>query len=60
MLPLYAGQVIIIGVLLFASWKYGKLRHPATYLADSRECIYFFTGAHWKIKNRTAIFRNDH
>jgi hypothetical protein len=33
MLPLYAGQVIILGMLLFAAWKYSKLRHPATYLA---------------------------
>jgi hypothetical protein len=33
MLPLYISQVIIIGVLLLGAWKYGKLRHPATYLA---------------------------
>jgi hypothetical protein len=25
--------VLIIGMLLFASWKYGKLKHPGTYLA---------------------------
>ena len=33
MLPLYFTQVLIIGMLLFGAWKYGKLKHPATYLA---------------------------
>lgn len=33
MLPLYFTQVLIIGMLFFAAWKYGKLKHPATYLA---------------------------
>ena len=33
MLPLYITNVLIIGLLLLASWKYDKLRHPATYLA---------------------------
>ena len=33
MLPLYYTQAIIIGMLLFGAWKYGKLKHPATYLA---------------------------
>ncbi len=33
MLPLYYTQVLIIGMLFFGAWKYGKLKHPATYLA---------------------------
>ncbi len=33
MAPMYPTQVIIIGMLLFAAWKYNKLKHPATYLA---------------------------
>ncbi len=33
MTPLYAGQVIILGMIFFAAWKFGTLRHPATYLA---------------------------
>jgi len=33
MIPIYYTQVIIIGMLLFGAWKYGKLKHPATYLA---------------------------
>ena len=33
MLPLYFTQAIIIGMLLFGAWKFGTLRHPATYLA---------------------------
>jgi hypothetical protein len=33
MAPIYMAQVIIIGMLLIAAWKYKKLKHPATYLA---------------------------
>jgi len=33
MLPIYFTQALIIGMLLFAAWKYGKLKHPATSLA---------------------------
>lgn len=33
MRPLFLAQVIIIAMLLLGAWKYGKLRHPATYLA---------------------------
>lgn len=33
MCPLYITQAVIIAVLLLGAWKYGKLRHPATYLA---------------------------
>lgn len=32
-LPGYLTQVLIIGMIFFAAWKYGKLKHPATYLA---------------------------
>ncbi len=33
MVPIYLTQVLIIGMLLFAAWKYEKLKHPATWLA---------------------------
>lgn len=33
MIPLYPTQVLILGLLLLAAWKFGKLRHPATWLA---------------------------
>ena len=33
MMPIYLTQVIIIGMLLFAAWKYDKLGHLATRLA---------------------------
>ena len=33
MLPLYFTQFVILALLLLAAWKYGKLRHPATWLA---------------------------
>ncbi len=32
-IPLYYTQALIIGMLLLGAWKYGKLKHPATYLA---------------------------
>ncbi|MEO7306438.1 MAG: hypothetical protein ABIR78_05470 [Ferruginibacter sp.] len=31
--PIYYAQALIIGMLLLGAWKYGKLKHPATYLA---------------------------
>lgn len=33
MLPIYFTQAIIIGMLVLGAWKFGTLRHPATYLA---------------------------
>jgi hypothetical protein len=33
MLPLYITELLIISMLLFAAWKFRKLKHPATYLA---------------------------
>jgi hypothetical protein len=33
MLPIYPTQLLILGLLLLAAWKFGKLRHPATWLA---------------------------
>ncbi|HTH37900.1 MAG TPA: hypothetical protein VL572_08035 [Pyrinomonadaceae bacterium] len=33
MTSLYVTQLVILGMVAFAAWKYGKLRHPATYLA---------------------------
>jgi hypothetical protein len=32
-LPLYFTEILIIGMLLIGAWKYGKLKHPATFLA---------------------------
>jgi hypothetical protein len=31
--PLYLSQSIIVGMMLWAAWKYDKLKHPATYLS---------------------------
>jgi hypothetical protein len=33
MLPIYFTQVLIIGMLVLAAWKYGKFKHVATYFA---------------------------
>ena len=32
MAPVYLCQAIIILMVLLAAWKYGKLKHPATWL----------------------------
>ena len=33
MIPLYISQILILGMIAFAAWKFGTFRHPATYLA---------------------------
>lgn len=33
MQPIYLTQLIIIGMLFLGAWKYGKLKHPATFAA---------------------------
>lgn len=33
MASLYFSEALIIGLLLLGAWKYGKLKHPATFLA---------------------------
>ena len=33
MTSLYFSEGLIIGMLLLGAWKYGKLKHPATWLA---------------------------
>jgi hypothetical protein len=41
-IPLYIAEVLIIGMLFFMSWKYNKLKHPATYLALAVNCFNCF------------------
>jgi hypothetical protein len=41
MRPIYLGQALIIGMLLLGAWKYGKLRHQATYLATAVNLFIF-------------------
>lgn len=33
MIPIYYTQILILGMLFIGAWKYGKLKHPATFLA---------------------------
>ena len=42
MIPIYFTQVLIIGMLLFGAWKYGKIKHPATYFAVGVNLFLFF------------------
>lgn len=41
MWPVYSCQIIILGMLVFAAWKFDKLRHPATYLAAAVNIFVF-------------------
>jgi hypothetical protein len=41
MAPLYITQGLIIGMILFAAWKYDKLKHGATYLAVALNLFIF-------------------
>jgi len=38
----YASQVIILGLIFTAAWKFGTLRHPATYLAAAVNVFILF------------------
>lgn len=42
MVPIYLTQVLIIGTLCLAAWKFGKLKHPATYIAAGVNLFIFF------------------
>lgn len=42
MIPIYFSEILIIGMLLMGAWKYGKLKHPATYLAVGVNLFNFF------------------
>lgn len=33
MIPIYFTQLIIISLVILAAWKYGKIKHPGTFLA---------------------------
>ena len=41
MLPIYFTQALIMGMLLLGAWKYGKLKHPATFLALAVNLLIF-------------------
>lgn len=42
MLPLYFTQILIIAMLFLTAWKYGKFKHPATWLAAGVNVFIFF------------------
>lgn len=42
MIPIYFSEMLIVGMLLMGAWKYGKLKHPATYLAVGVNLFNFF------------------
>ena len=42
MIPIYFRLLLIMAMLLFGAWKFGKLKHPATYLALGINIFLFF------------------
>lgn len=42
MIPIYFTLLLIMAMLLLGAWKFGKLRHPATYLALGINIFLFF------------------
>jgi hypothetical protein len=44
MFPLYIAEGIILTMLLLGAWKYGKLKHPATWLAVAVNVFNLFVG----------------
>ncbi len=42
MIPIYFTLLLIMAMLLFGAWKFGKLKHPATYLALGINIFLFF------------------
>jgi hypothetical protein len=40
--PLYIAEGLILAMLLLGAWKYGKLKHPATWLAVAVNVFNFF------------------
>jgi hypothetical protein len=44
LIPIYFAEALIVGMLLVAAWRYGKLRHGATYLAVAVNVFNAFIG----------------
>lgn len=42
MTPIYGAAIFLIGLTILAAWKFGKVRHPATYLAVGINALLFF------------------
>ena len=54
MIPIYITQVLIIGMLLTAAWRYNKLKHAATYLSVGVNVFIFLLEpiGRWEIAQR--------
>ena len=55
--PIYLTLLLIIGMLLLVAWKYGKLKHPATYLAADVNLFIFFLEPIGKSTNVQALLK---
>ena len=57
MFPLYIAQVVILGLVLAAAWRFGTLRHPATYLAMAVNIFVLFLEPIGRSANVQAFLR---
>jgi hypothetical protein len=58
MLPAYVCQLMILVMIVFAAWKFGTLRHPATYLAMAVNIIVFFLEPIGRSETLQAVIRS--
>ena len=58
MSSLYFSEGLIIAMLLFGAWKYGKLKHPATSLALAVNLFNLFFGTHRKVRSGAIVLKN--
>lgn len=57
MSSLYITTGLIIAMLLLFAWKYGKLKHPATWLALAVNVVNLFR-TYWKIGSGAIVFKS--
>jgi hypothetical protein len=55
MRPIYFTEVLIIGMLIAGAWKYGKLKHSATYLALAVNLFIFLLEPIGRSKNMQLL-----
>jgi hypothetical protein len=58
MYPLFIAQGIIIAMVLLGAWKYGKMRHPATWLAVGLNVFLLFLEPIGRSAAVQAMLRN--
>jgi len=57
MMPIYLTEALIIGMLFAAAWRFGKLRHSATYLAVAINLFNVFIGPLGKSEGLQSLLK---